>query len=870
MGLRLLGKALRLWKEKGFKGVLHKIGRRVQLAVWHWRGKGPAQDLRVVLDPLPEQWCVGKGNVLYLTGSCYHPAQRIAKLELLANGKAHAVRVTSLACKEVYHRDHPDLDPRGHSLFSGFSVLVSVPECPGRTSLHLAIRARLRNGEYCMKSCGDIALVDDHLPPTRREFAEAPGEATIAICMTTYFPPLDLFTRQVQSIKDQTYKDWICIICDDGSPPAVFKQIKNVVGDDPRFYLHQNVCKLGFYHNFERCLTLVPPEVQYIALSDQDDYWHSDKLATLLAEFDDDTTLVYSDMKIVDHQGEIIHNTYWTNRSNNYRNLISMFLTNTVTGAASLFRRSLLETLLPFPQRVGMSYHDHWIGCTALTLGNVKYIDRPLYDYVQHPQNVIGHAPKIPRVRLPAPLRFLRMILLLQIKKRCSQFHADAKFLYFSHLLRIEILARALVLRCLPKITPEKQKALLRVAHLQSVSRSLGWLWARSILESRPKSVTMGADKLMIKGLWWRFCNSKMAWWRLWSPRWHGKHVAPPVVANPKSSEVPAAGRVDPDPLSSGIARAEYLQQKIAPLSIKVTAAAPLRLNFLIPTIDFSVVFGGYITKFNLARCLAEKGYRVRLITVDPTHVQPAFWRHELLNYPGLSKLLEQVEVAEGFPRSRQIEMHPDDVLLASTWWTAHIANQALAKVNRKKFLYLIQEFEPFTFPMNTYAAMAEQTYTFPHDALFSTEFLRDYFRQNRIGVFARSPEEGEKHSISFQNTITAVSKIEAGDLAGRTGKKLLYYARPEEHASRNMFELGLLGLEAAIRSGHFSRDWEFFGIGTLETPGKIILPNGFAMKVLPRQNQETYKELLRDHDLGLSLMFTPHPSLVPIEMASA
>jgi hypothetical protein len=27
---------------------------------------------------------------------------------------------------------------------------------------------------------------------------------------------------------------------------------------------------------------------------------------------------------------------------------------------------------------------------------------------------------------------------------------------------------------------------------------------------------------------------------------------------------------------------------------------------------------------------------------------------------------------------------------------------------------------------------------------------------------------------------------------------------------------------------------------------------------------------MLRDHDAGLSLMYTPHPSLVPIEMASA
>jgi hypothetical protein len=41
-------------------------------------------------------------------------------------------------------------------------------------------------------------------------------------------------------------------------------------------------------------------------------------------------------------------------------------------------------------------------------------------------------------------------------------------------------------------------------------------------------------------------------------------------------------------------------------------------------------------------------------------------------------------------------------------------------------------------------------------------------------------------------------------------------------------------------------------------------------MTLYPRQTQEKYRQVLREHDLGLSLMYTPHPSLVPIEMASA
>ena len=33
---------------------------------------------------------------------------------------------------------------------------------------------------------------------------------------------------------------------------------------------------------------------------------------------------------------------------------------------------------------------------------------------------------------------------------------------------------------------------------------------------------------------------------------------------------------------------------------------------------------------------------------------------------------------------------------------------------------------------------------------------------------------------------------------------------------------------------------------------------------------QADYARVLREHDVGLALMYTPHPSLVPIEMASA
>jgi hypothetical protein len=50
----------------------------------------------------------------------------------------------------------------------------------------------------------------------------------------------------------------------------------------------------------------------------------------------------------------------------------------------------------------------------------------------------------------------------------------------------------------------------------------------------------------------------------------------------------------------------------------------------------------------------------------------------------------------------------------------------------------------------------------------------------------------------------------------------------------------------------------------------RMTLASGAVLELTPRHEQGAYAELLRGHDVGLALMYTPHPSLVPIEMASA
>ncbi|HEX5271775.1 MAG TPA: hypothetical protein VFW33_14860, partial [Gemmataceae bacterium] len=314
----------------------------------------------------------------------------------------------------------------------------------------------------------------------------------------------------------------------------------------------------------------------------------------------------------------------------------------------------------------------------------------------------------------------------------------------------------------------------------------------------------------------------------------------------------------------------ELIEEKTAPLRLKALPGAPRRVNLLIPTLDFQYVFGGYITKFSLARRLAREGLRVRLVAVDWCDYQPDLWRRQCQGFPGLEDLLDHVEVVPAFGRAVPLEVSPADRFIATTWWTAHVAHAAAAELGTGPFLYLIQEYEPFTFPMGSLAAVAAQSYTFPHRAAFSSELLREHFRLGGLGVYAGGPEAGDRDSISFQNAITAVGEVTADEVRARPGRRLLFYARPEPHAARNMFELGVVALRRAVREGAFPGVWEFHGIGSLDPSRRLALSESAHLRVMPRQSQAEYARFLRGYGVGLCLMYTPHPSLVPIEMASA
>lgn len=319
----------------------------------------------------------------------------------------------------------------------------------------------------------------------------------VAICMATFDPDPPLLERQIASIRDQTHGEWICLISDDGSSEERFDRLRELTTEDSRFALSRSDERLGFYLNFERALKMVPPDAAFVALADQDDRWYPEKLTELLSGRGD-ARLAYSDMRIVDEAGGLISDTFWRGRRNNYTNLASLLLANTVTGAASLFERELLKLVLPFPDPVGDAFHDQWIASVALATGRIAYVDRPLYDYVQHGGAARGHGaamrgwdPRRP-VSLRDPRGSLRRIA------------AHGQRSYEDNVRRIALAAQTIEARAGGAMDASKARAVHRVARLGRSPEPVAWLALRSLRRLAGHNETMGIELSLLTGIVWR------------------------------------------------------------------------------------------------------------------------------------------------------------------------------------------------------------------------------------------------------------------------------------------------------------------------------------------------------------------------------
>ena len=218
----------------------------------------------------------------------------------------------------------------------------------------------------------------------------------ISVALCTYNGSAYL-EAQLDSILSQSRRPDEIVVCDDGSSdvtPAILEDYQREHPD--LFDVHLNDENLGVTKNFERAISLCSGDL--IAISDQDDVWHPEKIERQVAAMEEQgADLVCHDSQIVSDDLEP-RGRLWDRHIGSFDPTVSRTPTetfrelarrNVVQGASMLFRASYRDVVLPIPKRW---QYDHYVALLVAATGCVHFLPERLLKYRQHQDQDIGES----------------------------------------------------------------------------------------------------------------------------------------------------------------------------------------------------------------------------------------------------------------------------------------------------------------------------------------------------------------------------------------------------------------------------------------------------------------------------------------------
>ena len=211
----------------------------------------------------------------------------------------------------------------------------------------------------------------------------------VSIALCTY-NGAEYLAEQLDTLVSQTYPFIEIIAVDDCSTDGTFAILENYASKYPQFKIYRNEINLGFTANFERAVTLCNSEL--IALCDQDDVWHPQKIE-LQVEALKDNIFIYHDSEFI-HEDGISMDKKMSDLINLYRgaNPETFLFFNCVSGHSILMKKDLLKEALPLKKDY---FHDWWLAYVATNIGKIDFIPQCLVKYRQHDKsetNILGLA----------------------------------------------------------------------------------------------------------------------------------------------------------------------------------------------------------------------------------------------------------------------------------------------------------------------------------------------------------------------------------------------------------------------------------------------------------------------------------------------
>ena len=228
-----------------------------------------------------------------------------------------------------------------------------------------------------------------------------------------------------------------------------------------------------------------------------------------------------------------------------------------------------------------------------------------------------------------------------------------------------------------------------------------------------------------------------------------------------------------------------------------------------------------------------------------------------------MDEKLAAQKIGESFPALRNVSIHsfnvydqikniaPSDAIISTLWATAYFA---LRINNVKRKFYFIQDYEPLFYPAGTISAQTEATYSFGFYGIANTPPIKDIY-ESRFGGKA-------EFFIPCVDTDLFYPR-ESLNLPEQP-YKVFFYGRPQH--PRNGFELGANSLRILkkrmgdsiriISAGDTWHPRDHDLLGVVENLGRLAY-------------QDTC-ELYRQCRAGVTMMFTNHPSYLPLELMAS
>lgn len=307
---------------------------------------------------------------------------------------------------------------------------------------------------------------------------------------------------------------------------------------------------------------------------------------------------------------------------------------------------------------------------------------------------------------------------------------------------------------------------------------------------------------------------------------------------------------------------AEYFLLSLVnrPINVKIEEDAPPRLLVLIPELDPSVIFGGYIAFFQFIAHLQARGCAVSMlvlkVTKTPEEAVAAFKANPLVH-----GVLSRSEI-QNLGIGRTIRLGSGDAILCYNWTSALMAARIAAFLPDPSYYYFVQEDERIFYPNDSYSFLCESLFfRTPRPRLIcNSQRLLDHLKREGLA-------DGQTEAAVFEQGIPEAPLPGAGEISTRTTRRFVFYGRPESHAKRNLMTIALMAIDRAARDRAFDgARWEFYMMGSSRM-GKSFALGGLTINCLPNQSYEAYRKQLAGFDVGMVLMYAPHPSVPPFEM---